>query len=608
MNDKDFVFDFYIGDDGESNQANTEKTVTGDNAFVTEVESEILLNDFADEEVLLENENEKKNIWVSFKNWWKNRKKWQKATMIAAVAVVLVASIVLSVFNSGVGYNYNKITNDHEDLGIENIIDKDIVNVALFGIDTRNVKSFKGNSDSIMVLSLNTNTKKVKIISLMRDSFVPITYNGKTTYSKINSAYAKGGPELAIKVINTNFGLDITEYATVNFFGMVDIIDAVGGIEAELTAVEVANQYVQPYAINACISEICSSLGVSAKEHYINTAGKQHLNGIQAVAYSRIRYVANIWGTNNDYGRTDRQRYVMEQLFNKALTIEKSQYIKLAKSLIPCTETSLSYSEIIGLAFDMLLESPSFEQARIPRDDMLMIQPKTSAGSVVYYDLEFAKKLIRSFIYDDIDFDQYIEANGVEKNDWYSTVTRRQSSSGTGNNNNSTVSNSTSKPLNESTDESTDESLLESSIDNTISNSTDSSEDKTTSENPLDSDEENTSAESTDSNNENEDTGSFETESGSSSNSSSENDDDQESTSSKGEETSSKEDSTDSDESKTSGSSKPSNTSKPTDESKPDDESKPADESSSIANSASSDTSTDTSSNEENTPSNNVTN
>lgn len=390
----------------------------------------------------------KHGFWANVSKWWKNRKSWQKASIITAVSVILVFSIIFTVFRTMFDYNYNKITSDHSDLGIENVIDKDIVNVALFGIDTRSLNSFKGNSDSIMILSLNTKTKKVKIISVMRDTFVPITYNGITTYSKINSAYQKGGPELAIKTLNTVFGLDITEYATVNFYGMVDIIDAVGGIDAELTKAEVAGSKKNMYALNFCIDEICANLGVNGSKNYITTPGKHHLNGIQAVAYSRIRYVANIWGTNNDYGRTDRQRYVMEQLFNKALTLEKTQYIKLAKSLIPCSETSLSYTEILGLAFDILLKSPTFSQARMPQQEFIMTSPNTSAGSVVYYDLEYAKKIIHAFIYDDITFEDYIAENGIEKNNWYKGGNRRPSA------NNSSSSNTSS---NNSTDEKPDD-------------------------------------------------------------------------------------------------------------------------------------------------------
>ena len=109
----------------------------------------------------------------------------------------------------------------------------------------------------------------------------------------------------------------------------------------------------------------------------------------------------------------------MEQLFNKAITLEKKNYVKLAKSLIPCSETSLSYTEIMGLAFDILLKSPTFEQARVPTEEYLMTSPNTSAGSVVYFDLDFAAKIIHAFIYDDITPENYIEINGVEMNDWY---------------------------------------------------------------------------------------------------------------------------------------------------------------------------------------------
>ncbi|MBE6750690.1 MAG: hypothetical protein E7560_05960 [Ruminococcaceae bacterium] len=409
--------------------------------------------------------------------WWRKRKTWQKASMITAVSFLLVFAILFGIIRVVFDYNYNDITDTPEDLGFENVLDKNIVNVALFGIDTRSTISFKGNSDSIMILSLNTETKKVKIISVLRDSLVPITYNGKTVYSKINSAYSRGGPELAIKTLNTIFNLDISEYATVNFYGMIDIIDAVGGIDAELTQKEVAKYDGTQHQINGCIKEICDNLGKDPKDYYIYTPGKQHLNGIQAVAYSRIRYVANIWGTTNDYGRTDRQRYVMEQLFNKAITLEKTQYVKLAKSLIPCSETSLSYTEIMGLAFDILLHSPTFEQARVPQQEYQMTSPKTSAGSVVYYDLEFAEKLIHKFIYEDIAPQDYIDENGVEKNDWYRKKFGDSSTVSSTTQGSSDDDDETDEPVtsdDEETEDPEDSSSNESSTDETTSSGNES--------------------------------------------------------------------------------------------------------------------------------------
>lgn len=367
----------------------------------------------------------KKRRGNKFTRWWRGLKKGQRVTAVSCTSVVLALAIAVGVFRVLFNYNYNDITKKPEDLGFESVINNKIVNVALFGIDTRDPKSFKGLSDSIMIMSLNTETKKVKIMSVMRDTLVPITYNGKTTYNKINSAYSKGGPELAIKTLNTIFGLDISEYATVNFYGMVDIVDAVGGIDAELAKGELdvygyENGRKVNWGLNGCISEICTHKGLDANKYYIKEAGVRHLNGVQAVAYARIRHAANIDGTNDDYGRTDRQRYVMEQLFNKAVALNKGEYVKLAKALIPCSETSLSYSEILSLAFNILLQSPKFEQTRIPLTEYQMPSKSISGvGQCVYYDLDYASKLIRAFIYDDIKPEDYIAEHGVEKNDWY---------------------------------------------------------------------------------------------------------------------------------------------------------------------------------------------
>jgi len=286
------------------------------------------------------------------------------------------------------------------------------VNIALFGVDTRAKNTFKGRSDSIIILSVNTTDKKVRLISVLRDSLVPIEKNGKNTFNKINSAYATGGPELAIKTLNTIFDLDISEYATVNFSGMVEIIDAVGGIEIEVTSKEVS-------MINGMVTTYYTDFGLQGEPPKLSSAGKQLLNGVQAISYSRIRYVPNAEGTNNDYGRTDRQRYVLEQIFNKATQMGLSQYIDLIKLLSPYCETSLSYSEILNLAVEVLLSSPTFEESRVPLIEYKMPSPNAGVGSIVYYDLNFAAKLIHNFIYKDIKPEDYIAANGIEQNDWY---------------------------------------------------------------------------------------------------------------------------------------------------------------------------------------------
>lgn len=357
-----------------------------------------------------------KNIGYAVSDWWSRRKTWQKALLISATAIILILAILYGY----IGRVFDRSFNDDKDnLGINKVIDDKIINVALFGLDTRGVNSFSGNSDSIMILSINTKSKKVKVMSVMRDSLVPIERNGKITYSKINAAYGWGGPELAVKTLNQNFNLDISDYATVNFYGMVDIIDAVGGIEATITEDELYDKGPEKPGLNGCMGEICKYLGLNVNKYKIKKAGTQHLNGVQAVAYSRIRYCKSVWDTSNDYGRTDRQRHVMQELFNKATKLKKSQYISLANALIPCTKTSMSTSEILSIAASVLLNSPQFEQYRIPQNEFLMPAPSGSFGSVLYYDLDFVSKLIHGIIYDDMTVESYIEANGIGKTPWY---------------------------------------------------------------------------------------------------------------------------------------------------------------------------------------------
>lgn len=357
-----------------------------------------------------------KTIGYAVSDWWSRRKTWQKTLLIGTTAIILILAILYGY----IGRVFDRSFNDDKDnLGINKVIDDKIINVALFGLDTRGVNSFSGNSDSIMILSINTKSKKVKVMSVMRDSLVPIERNGKTTYSKINAAYGWGGPELAVKTLNQNFNLDISDYATVNFYGMVDIIDAVGGIEATITEDELYDKGPEKPGLNGCMGEICKYLGLNVNKYKITKAGTQHLNGVQAVAYSRIRYCKSVWDTSNDYGRTDRQRHVMQELFNKATKLKKSQYISLANALIPCTKTSMSTSEILSIAASVLLNSPQFEQYRIPQNEFLMPAPSGSFGSVLYYDLDFVSKLIHGIIYDDMTVESYIEANGIGKTPWY---------------------------------------------------------------------------------------------------------------------------------------------------------------------------------------------
>ena len=299
-----------------------------------------------------------------------------------------------------------------ESLGIDTSAEagksKDITNIALFGLGSRSKTINRGLTDSIMVVSVDRLHNKIKVISIMRDSLVPIEgYRAQ----KINAAYALGGAKLAIRTINQAFGLNIRHYATVNFLGMADIIDVMGGIEADLTEAERRDANIH---IRSAAKE------VGAEYTPIEKAGKQVLNGAQAVAFARIRHVSTADGVANDFGRTDRQRYVMEQMFNKALKMSAAEYPKLIKTLLKYVETSLSYEDVIGMA-GVLTGGVKFEQTRVPLVDYVINAGYSVRGSsTVYYNLDYAKKIVNAFIYDDIDPEEYIRENGVDKSGWYS--------------------------------------------------------------------------------------------------------------------------------------------------------------------------------------------
>lgn len=348
------------------------------------------------------------------------RKKAVTALLCVFLSLVLIITSVLFYVLSVLGdINRDKQFSKEnlKELGISEIIDKNVINIALFGVDTRKLDDFSGRSDSIMILSVDKRNNNIKLVSIMRDSLVPIEKESGTTYNKINSAYASGGPTLAVKTLNTLFGLDIQDYATVNFYGMGDIIDAVGGIEVEISQSEIdAN-----LGINAMISEQCLYLDLNPRDYFVKKAGVQHLNGVQAVAFARIRHARTASGSHSDYGRTERQRLVMKLLMEKALKTSPMKYPDLINKLTPYIKTSLTNSEILSLAM-CLATKPEMLQSRVPDDKYIIDDNFKGAGSsAVYYNYEFAGKVIRAFFYDQMLPEDYFDEYGVDKTKWFTS-------------------------------------------------------------------------------------------------------------------------------------------------------------------------------------------
>lgn len=212
-------------------------------------------------------------------------------------------------------------------------------NIALFGVDSRDGNlSKRTRSDTMIVASINQDTHEIKLISLYRDTYLNL---GNDKYTKCNAAYAKGGPEQAINMLNMNFDLDITDYVTIGFEGLTEAVDALGGVEIDIAVDEIS--HLNNYQRSMYLAEDgTGELNEDIIEVY--ESGLQTLNGLQATAYCRIRYTAG-----NDYKRAERQRTVIMQLFERAKSSSLTKLSKAVTAIIPNVETSLSADEILGL-------------------------------------------------------------------------------------------------------------------------------------------------------------------------------------------------------------------------------------------------------------------
>ena len=226
---------------------------------------------------------------------------------------IWILGVILVVVLGGIAYFYGnhlfnkleKVEIGKDDIGITEEVEEklsqysdSIINIALFGVDA--VDGEAGRSDSIMIATIDTVHKKLKLTSIMRDSYVAIDGHGN---DKINHAYAFGGPQLAIKTLNENFDLNIEDFASVNFETLPKIIDKIGGIELDIDADEL--EYINGY-----IAHLNNINGTS--EPAIESTGLQHVSGTQALAFCRIRYTSG-----GDYKRTERHREVLTKIFEK---------------------------------------------------------------------------------------------------------------------------------------------------------------------------------------------------------------------------------------------------------------------------------------------------
>ena len=280
---------------------------------------------------------EEKRIKRREKELQKRKRKRRRKRRVAVLVIELVILCVLGVVAFGM-FKLDKLNHTvfNEDSILNNGVNQEgFKNIALFGTDNRAGETSGVRSDCIIVASINTNTKEVKMLSVYRDTMLQ---QADGTYDKANSAYATGGAEAAINMLNKNLDLDITDYVTVNFLALADAVDLLGGIELDLTEEEVVHMN------NYCV-ETSEITGKDYERIEPEVAGTYQLNGVQAVSYARIRYTAG-----GDFERTSRQRLVIEKLVEKAKSADLGTINKVIDAVFPEISTSFSSTEISGLA------------------------------------------------------------------------------------------------------------------------------------------------------------------------------------------------------------------------------------------------------------------
>ncbi len=317
----------------------------------------------------------------------KRKKRKKKSRIIAIVCILLICLSAIGIGAYSYAYSIiNKVerapleAEKLEELNISTTTYNGVKNIALLGIDSRQDNT-SGRSDAVLVLSIDKKHDKIKLISIARDSYVKIDGHGK---DKITHAYAYGKSTLMVKALNKNFGLEITDYVTVNFFEFSRIIDYIGGVKIDVNKKEKdhLNSYVIP--------KLRKQTGLKCDS--ISSTGEQTLTGTQALCYARIRKI------DGDIERGNRQKEVLKAMFNKVKKMNITKLPKVAEMILSECQTSLSTNDIINMGLWAVASSPEIENISIPNDN-ISAKGQTIRGTWYYvYDIDKAKAEMEKFI------------------------------------------------------------------------------------------------------------------------------------------------------------------------------------------------------------------
>lgn len=261
-----------------------------------------------------------------------------------------------------------------------------VTNILLIGSDSRSELGSEkyGRSDTTMIATIDHNHKCLKLTSLMRDMNVEIPGYGK---HKFNASYAYGGPKLLYKTIAQNFGIRVDGYVEVDFKAFKSMVNKIGGVEVELTQEEA--QYLN------------TTNYINGRKNRNVKAGWNTMNGAQALGYCRVRKVANINGTNNDQGRTERQRMVMSAVFAKVKKMPMSKWQSVIDAILPNVTTDLSNKDILNYATNVIMMGTTeVHPCQIPVEGHYTDGNSATDGKILEIDLQENKKLLQEFLFE----------------------------------------------------------------------------------------------------------------------------------------------------------------------------------------------------------------
>ena len=310
----------------------------------------------------------------------KQRRKRKLILFIVEIIILIIVAGALYVYSKLNLFNRKEL--DQSKVG-KNEVSKETqqtfegnTTIALFGLDNRDQGVYDtGNSDAIMVMNINNDTKEVSLVSVYRDTYLNIAGEGEEEkFRKANAAYSAGGAEQAVTMLNRNLDLDIDNYVAFDFKSVAEAIDILGGVE-----IDIESQAEMDY-LNDYISYTSEYVGGS--DEMIDHLGKQTLNGVQAVSYARIRYTAG-----GDFKRAERQRRVLNELIKKAKDASLTELNELVSTIFPEVSTDLTQKDIISM-MPVMLKYDMANSGGFPYDKTTDTPSKKIGSIVIPCDLE----------------------------------------------------------------------------------------------------------------------------------------------------------------------------------------------------------------------------